>query len=266
MKKRISVFLTVILLCLACVFPVWAGTGNRLDDQAGLLDADQQESLSNTLDKISERDLVDVVIVTTNSLEGKTAQAYADDYFIDHGYGQGEDGDGILFLVDMGDRNWAIATHGYAIQVFSDAGQEYIMDQVKPYLSDGDYNEAFQTFALECDDFITQADEAEPYDVGNLPKEPFDVGTNLLIALAVGLVAGLLVTGNMRRKLKTVRKQDQAASYVRQGSMHVNRSNDYYLYSTVSKTAKPKNEDSGGGSSPHTSSSGDTFGGSSGKF
>ena len=81
-----------------------------------------------------------------------------------------------LFLLDMGDRNWAIATHGYAIEVFTDAGQSYIMDQVKPYLSDGDYNEAFHKFATECDDFITQADEAEPYDVENLPKEPFDVG------------------------------------------------------------------------------------------
>lgn len=166
----------------------------------------------------------------------------------------------------MGDRNWAIATHGYAIEVFTDAGQSYIMDQMKSYLSDGDYNEAFHKFAMECDDFITQADEAEPYDVENLPDEPFAVGINLLIALAVGLVAGLLVTGNMRRKLKTVRKQDRAASYVRQGSMNVTRSNDFYLYSTVSKSAKPKNEDNNGGSSTHTSSSGDTFGGSSGKF
>ena len=71
MKKRISVFLISILLCLACAFPVWAGTVSRLDDQAGLLDAEQQESLSSTLDEISERDQVDVVVVTVNSLEGK---------------------------------------------------------------------------------------------------------------------------------------------------------------------------------------------------
>ena len=64
MKKRISVFLISILLCLACAFPVWAGTVSRLDDQAGLLDAEQQESLSSTLDEISERDQVDVVVVT----------------------------------------------------------------------------------------------------------------------------------------------------------------------------------------------------------
>ena len=51
MKKRISVFLISILLYLACAFPVWAGTVSRLDDQAGLLDAEQQESLSSTLDR-----------------------------------------------------------------------------------------------------------------------------------------------------------------------------------------------------------------------
>ncbi len=103
------------------------------------------------------------------------------------------------------DRNWAIATHGYAIEVFTDAGQSYIMDQVKPYLSDGDYNEAFHKFATECDDFITQANEAEP-SMWKTFRMSLAVGINLLIALAVGLVAGLLVTGNMRRKLKTVRK------------------------------------------------------------
>ena len=91
----------------------------RLVDRADLLSELEEEELEARLDEISERDQVDVVVVTVNSLEGKTAQAYAEDYFIDHGYGQGENGDGILFLLDMGDRNWAIATHGYAIEVFT---------------------------------------------------------------------------------------------------------------------------------------------------
>lgn len=91
MKKRISIFLTAILLCLACASLVWAGTESRLADQAGLLSADEQDTLSASLDDISERGEVDVVIVTTDSLGGKTAQEYADDYFIDHGYGQGQD-------------------------------------------------------------------------------------------------------------------------------------------------------------------------------
>ena len=102
----------------------------------------------------------------------------------------------------------------------------------------------------------------------NLPDEPFAVGINLLIALAVGLVAGVLVTGNMRRKLKTVRKQDRAASYVRQGSMKLTNQRDLYLYREIHRTERPKETDSGssGGSSTHTSSSGSTHGGGGGSF
>lgn len=37
------------------------GTESRLADQAGLLDADQKESLCNTLVEISEREQVDVI-------------------------------------------------------------------------------------------------------------------------------------------------------------------------------------------------------------
>ena len=56
----------------------------RLVDRADLLSELEEEELEARLDEISEREQVDVIIVTTNSLEGKTAQAYADDYFIDH--------------------------------------------------------------------------------------------------------------------------------------------------------------------------------------
>ena len=38
------------------------------------------------------------------------------------------------------------------------------------------------------------------------------------------------------------------------------------IFTSTVQYQKPKNEDSNGGSSTHTSSSGDTFGGSSGKF
>ena len=98
-----------------------------------------------------------------------------------------------------------------------------------------------------------------------MPKEPFSI-VYLGVALVIGLVTALIVTGVMKGQLKSVAPQRDATDYVRQGSMNVTRSNDFYLYSTVSKSAKPKNEDNSGGSSTHTSSSGDTFGGSSGKF
>ena len=41
---------------------------------------------------------------------GKTAEAYADDYYDYNGYGYGENDDGLLLLVSMGEREWAITT------------------------------------------------------------------------------------------------------------------------------------------------------------
>ena len=37
-----------------------------------------------------------LAVVTVNSLEGKTAEAYADDYYDYNGYGYGENDDGLF--------------------------------------------------------------------------------------------------------------------------------------------------------------------------
>ena len=73
--------------------------------------------------------------------------AYADDFYDYNGYGYGDSRDGILLLISMEERDWRISTCGYGITVFTDAGQEYISDKFLPYLSDGDYSEAFTKYA-----------------------------------------------------------------------------------------------------------------------
>ena len=98
----------------------------RLVDDAGLLSDSEEEELLGELDEISERQEFDVAVVTVNSLEGKTAEAYADDFYDYHGYGFGTDHDGILLLVSMEARDWHITTTGYGITAFTDAGIEYI--------------------------------------------------------------------------------------------------------------------------------------------
>ena len=75
------------------------------------------------------------------------------------------------------------------------------------------------------------------------------------------------ISGVMRSRMKTVHMKPDAADYMKDGSLHINRSRDIFLYHQVTRTAKPKEESSGGGgSSTHTSSSGETHGGSSGSF
>ena len=238
----------------------------RLADFADLLDADQEEELETKLDQISEDYDCDVVIDIEESIDGAEPMDYADDFFDYNDYGMGSDKSGILLLLTMEERKWWISTHGEAIQIFTDAGQEYISDQFVSCLSDGDYYEGFTKFADLCEEFIVQAQNGEPYDTGNLPEETLPFYITFLIALAIGFVIALIISVVMRSGMKTVHMKPNAADYMKSGSLHINRSRDMFLYHHISRTAKPKNDSSGGGSSTHTSSSGETHGGSGGSF
>ena len=238
----------------------------RLTDFADLLDADQKEELEVKLDQISENYDCDVVVDIEESIDGMDPTAYADDFFDYNDYGMGNDKSGILFMLTMSERKWAISTHGEAISIFTDAGQEYITDNIVSYFSDGDYYEGFTQFADLCEKFIVQAQSGEPYDTGNLPEEEIPFYISFLIALVIGFVIALIVSLVMRSGMKTVHMKPDAADYMKAGSLHINRSRDMFLYHHVTRTEKPKNDNSGGGSSTHTSSSGETHGGSSGSF
>ena len=249
--------------------PKEVSSGERLKDEAGLLNEDEADSLLTQLNEISERQNCDVIVVTVASLDGKTAESYADDYFDFNGYGLGQDRDGILLLLSMEDRDWAISTHGFAITAFTDAGQSYMTDHFLSYISDGEYAQGFQKYAELCDQFLTQAKEGEPYDTDNLPK-----GSVAFVWLPIDIVIGCIIAffraQGKKKRLKTVRKKVSARDYIVQGSLKARTNREILLNSVVSSrdisSSDNGSSDSGGGSSTHTSSSGETHGGSSGKF
>lgn len=258
MKKVLTVLLA-LLITLSFAVPAFAEAMPRLVDQADLLTDAQEASLLSKLDTISNKHGMDVVVVTADTLDGKSPMAYADDFYDYNGYCE----DGVLLLVSMEDSDWWISTAGYGITAFTDAGIEYLGNRFVPSLSDGDYAAAFGIYADHCDEFITQAKTGDPYDTHNLPKEPFDFLMNLAICFVIGLVIAAIATAIMKGQLKSVRSQAGASSYVKSGSLNVTHRQDLFLYRDVKRTAKPKDS---GGSSTHTSSSGRSHGGGGGKF
>ena len=275
--------LMLLVLCsLAIPFPSKATQipderlGPRLADQEELLTTEEQEELLARLDEISERQQCDVVIVTVASIEGKTATEYADDYFDYQGYGYGEKSDGILLLVGMKERVWAISTHGsLGISAFTDAGLDYIKEDVQFQLKLDNYAKAFRTFASLCDQFLTAAHKGKPYDVGNLPIK--HASPSILIFLfPIGILIMAWKSRSKKRSLKSVVKKTGAISYKVPNSLHLWVDEDRITGSHVTK--RKRNEESrdrggssgsggsSGGSTTHTRSSGRTHGGTSGTF
>lgn len=288
MKKSLSAMLFAWLLCAAAVISVSAaeetdkpaeiagitvGEMSRLVDDANLLTEDEETQLLGTLDEISKRQEVDVAVITANSLDGRTAMEAADDLFDYCGYGFGTGRDGLLFLISMGEREWHISTHGYAVTAFTDAGLEFISEQFIDDLKDGNYAAVFQTYAEWCDNFITQAKTGAPYDVDNLPKLPFSVLGVGIFSLGVGFLAALFVTGIMKGRLKSVHSQRKSDAYIKKDSFKLDKRDDLFLYKDVRRRLKPKDDPPktvssrpSGGSTTHRSSSGATHGGAGGKF
>ena len=269
MKKRRFAAILLLVCLLVSAFPSLAAAHDpRLVDDANLLTSEEQSDLEQKLDTISEELQFEVVIVTTNTLGGKTPTAYAQDYYDYNNYGYGSNHDGILLLISMEDRDWEIVTTGYGITAFTDAGQRWIMDRVLDDLSYGDYAWAFDTFADQCEKYVTEARTNEPYDVNHEPKEPLSV-LWIFGAFGLGAIIALIVTMSFKSQLTSVKLQAAAQNYVVPGSLVVANRREMFLYRNVTRVRKPEPQESsggGGGSSVSTGSSGTSHGGSGGKF
>ena len=239
MKRWISLFLLLILLVNA--LPVVSGAALPLViDEANLLSTRQTQSLTDQAAAIRDRYQMDVVILTVFSLNGKDPEAYADDYYDEMGYGMGSDHSGILLLISMENRDWAISTCGEAITWVTDqdlARLDRILDAPLPEESGFSWNRLLLT---------------------------------LLVSLLLGGLAGGMVLLALRRQMHTARPQRYAGDYVVPNSFQLTLQRDIYLYSRTSRVKRQTSEHSGnyhgGSSSTHRSSGGARHGGSHGKF
>ena len=237
-------------------------------DNADLLTQTEENELSEKLQDISDELQFDVVVVTTNSTGSKTATEYADDYFDYNGYGRGSNNDGALFLVDMGDRKWAISTSGYGIEAIVDSALDDMEEEIVPYLKSGDYDGAFNEFADLTYDIVNDAKNGKSYSnsTTSTTKNHKNIGTNLIVAFSIGAGISLIIILVYRSKLKPVKCQKEAKEYIVPGSFNLRRSDDVFLYFNITKVPIPKNNDSDDSGSFHSSSSGSSHSGSSGSF
>ena len=167
-------------------------------DEADLLTDEEESQLLDKLEAITGEYNLEVAVATVESKDGNEMNYFTDHFFDENGYGTGENHDGILFMVSIGDREWHITTHGYGMTAFNDDGLAYLKENVEPLLKDENFYGAFDTYADLCQDLLEMAANGEPY------TEPFSP-IWILISLGIGLVLAFLCTMGMRAQLKSVR-------------------------------------------------------------
>ena len=216
-------------------------------DEAELLNDPDELALEEKLADLSSKYDAQIVVCTIESMDGGDIDGFLGYLYDEMGFGYGENHDGVLLLVCMDPREYRILSNGFAGEAIDSGDIDSIGDVIVSDLSDGNYAEAFEAFADQCDYYL------DGYQNGF----PFKAGKNLAICLIIGLAAGVVVAFVLKGQLKTVRKQNQANVYVKPGSMQVTVRNDFFLYRDVTRTKKESSNSSSGGSS--RSSGGGSF-------
>lgn len=243
MKRLFSLILCLLLI--SCIAQSAFAADRYVIDDSGLLSSEERIHLETECLQFNNSTGMEIVCLTVDSLNGKSARVFADDYFDEH-YGN----DGLLLLIALHDRQWYISTAGTACEVFSDAILMKMEDNIVPYLSAGDFSTAFASFIFDASYYATSANTSGLSDT-------------LAIAVPVGAVIAAIVVLIMRSTMNTKVAQRSAINYTVTNSYHLRNNLDLYLYSNISKRARPKENS---GSTTHRSSSGNTHGGRGGKF
>lgn len=243
MKRKLTSLLLCLMLLAALALPVRAAN-SYAQDYAGLLNTTELQVLEEWCAELGAEQNIDVVLLVIPNLMGKSAQSFADDFYDNNRYGP----DGVLLLLDIGSRQWHISTSGAVTDALSDRDLADIEERVIPYFSENRFYDGFCRFLDILPDHLTNSDGSGS----------FSLPVSLLAGAAIAAVALLVMRGTMNTK----RPQRSAVSYEVEGTYQLRQHQDLFLYSTITKREKPKNN----GSSTHRSSSGRSHGGRGGSF
>lgn len=278
MRNRIKKYcgLMAAVLVVGCgsssVVSVAAACEGNVYDHANLLTDSEIQSLNEDIAALEEESGWNVYAVTTDDAQGKSAVAYADDFFDSQST---EQEDGVALLIDMDNREITISTCGEAVRYLDDERVDSILDEAFSDISDGRYGDCMETMLDGVTDYYHAGIPEGQY---NYDTETGEVSVyrkltmgEFLIALVVALGVGVLVYGIVVGKYRLKFNTDKY-DFKKNGRVKLNVKEDNFINQTLTHRHIPQQTSGGGGggsshrSSTHRSSSGRSHGGGSRKF
>ncbi len=226
-------------------------------DVADMLSYDQWRELEDRAAEISETHNCGVYFAFVEDYtETGADDIYEAAYSAYHSskLGMGEDRDGIIVVLSMKERDYAMFVYGeYGEYAFSEYGCEQLEGEFLSYFGNDDWYGGVSAYLEACDEYLTLADEGKP------------VRANAMWGICLGVVLSFMVSGavctKLKKKMVNVQEKTEANAYVTAGGLALTEQSDIYTHTTETRTKKEKS--SSGGS---VSRSGGGGHGRSGKF
>lgn len=269
MKKLLSCILVLSLVLSLSVMGVSAAYGPRdhVTDNAGILTENEKNILEAKAQIASESVDCGIYILTVEDYRdlpdnGKMyyyVESTLQSYYMDNGYGTGTGRDGIILMLSMADRDYALFTHGFGDEGLSDAAMDLIVAKFLDDFKDNLWYDGFEDFIENSQHQLQRSRDGHPLEGTYYPPRVRMVGFVLSFLIAV-LIADLIQM-HFVKQLKSVAPQTLASQFLVKGSGEITTREDRYTHTSTSRIYDPPSSSGSGrsgssGSSSRGSSSG----------
>ena len=263
MKKlqKLTIFLLALILMLSAAMQVSASEYRFVYDESDVLTADEERLLEDYASEISTQYGCGIYIVTVRDYweYGGSVRDAAENIFLDNGFGLGSEADGVMLLLSMAERDYALIAHGsLGNRAFTDYGKDLLSGEFLDDFRYDDWFDGFEDYIAVSADFLQAESEGTPVDRGGSGGSGGISGVFFLLIPAA--VAGVSC-GAMAASMKTARVKRNADDYILRKGIRITGRHDRFVNRTVVRQ-KIENQSSSGGTRVNSRG----FSGKSGKF
>ncbi len=302
MKKLVSLLLALLLLALLPTAALAAEAAPAEEpaapaetpaqvfpyvlDNAGLLTDGQRASLEQRAAELSEQHGCKLYVITVQDHTQFNHDVYeaAKGIFNYYDLGFGEERDGVLLLISMNERDYALVGHGSKGETICGYESSWLIEEdFLNGLRKNDWPGAFEDYLAACDRQRTKLEKGEDITAGadiitgpdgleyhsyNAPgaKAGLPTPIKLLIVIFVPLLIALIVCSSFKAQMKSAVEKTEARDYLVPHSMDLSVREDVFTHRTESRTRIETDSGSRGGGGGSSFHSGGGFSGRSGRF
>lgn len=169
--------------------------------------------------------------------------------------GVGPNRDGIMLLLSMADRDWAMFCYGsHCEYAFNSYGQEKLEKVFLDNFGEDDWYGGFEDYVKECRVYLEKAANGKPVRAS--------LFFPMLVVIGLSLLAAIAIVAVIWQKMDNVSEKTTANAYVAAG-LRLTEQTDRFTHKTTSSRKIERSSSSGGSS---RSESGGGGSGRSGKF
>lgn len=257
--RKFSIAIVLCMLVALLALPAGAAQADYVFDEMDLLTPEDFFRIEDLAANISQQYECGVYIATMWDYKtyGNTVIEAAENYYTSNGLGLGSDNSGVLLLLSMTARDYALVAHGKTgNRAFTDYGKDQLSEAFLDNFYYDDWSGGLTNYVLTSGTFLESEDSGKPVDV----ESNIGIGQTLLMILVIPAAIAGISCGIMAASMKTARSQTHANDYRKE--VNITGRHDQYLTRTVTRQKIESSSSSRGGTTVKSNG----FSGKSGKF